>query len=215
VILISFRHILFRGWKFLLIAFTSLLLIISISFFIFRSVATDFPIFYVFDNTELLLKLGPVQVWTEYFQFLKSPVNLLLGYGPGSYGSLNTVDEAGNRTSKLAGMVQLYDPGMGDRSLFLTALSTLGNIIWENGILVLLLFIYFHYKIYKECSKIFSVTQNNELKVYSFAVKYEIIFIILLYLAAFGNTSEEILLWGPPFVIYSFIKSEYQLESSK
>jgi hypothetical protein len=212
VIMISFRQFFFRGWKFILIALTTLFLLISISFFIFKSAVTDYTVFYIFDNTELLLKLGPVQVWTEYFQFLKSPIDLLFGYGPSSYGSLNSVDEAGNRTSKLAGMVQLYDSGLGDRSLFMTALSSLGNIIWENGIIVLFLFVYFHYKIFKESSMIYSQTQNNDLKVYAFAVKYEVIFIILLYLVAFGNTTEEILLWGVPFVVYSFIKSEFQLE---
>jgi hypothetical protein len=157
------------------------------------------------DNIDIVLQLGPVKVWTNFITNLKSPVNIFFGYGPGSYGSVNTVDDEGFSLVKLGSLMDTGGPSMS--TFFSQALSSAGNIVWENGIIVFVLFFYIYYKIYRESSLIFRRSKIDIDCNYAFGVKYGIIFIVLLMFLSLAVTTEEILLWGPGFVVFSYLKN--------
>jgi hypothetical protein len=217
IILISFWRLLFKGGKVSIGAVFALILMFSVASFIFQDTVKDYNVFFEFDNLSSYLDIGPVRVWTQYIQVVDNPANVIFGYGPSSYGSINTTGEDDVRRSKLAELISITDAtgSLAGRDIFRTALSSAGNILWENGVIVLVLFFLVYFRVFKISSRILKNSNSEIIKVYAFGVKYEIMFIVLLYFLAFGTTTEEILLWGPAFVVFSFNKSQFQFESSK
>jgi len=216
VIVIGFRKVFSQGGRALVASLIVLTVLFGISSFLFTDAVKDYGVFRAIPDIESVVKLGPIRVWTQFFELLQNPTNLVLGYGPSSYGSLNTTDEMGTRTSRLAQLISIAGVGEFEgRDLFVTALSSAGNILWENGMFVFLLFFGVHFKVFRDAAKIHAYPRSDWLKVYSFGVKYGLVFVLLLYFTAFGVTTEEVLLWGPIFVVYSFVKSEYHLRLVK
>jgi hypothetical protein len=216
IILTSFRKLLFSGGKLFIASLFALIIMFSISAYIFQDAVKETDVILKFENISMFSNVGPVRVWTQYFNVLDNPVNLIFGFGPSSYGSLNATDKRGNRTSKLRELMIISGAGkLAGRDMFGTALSSAGNILWENGVIVLVLFFLTYYYLFKISSWIYIESKNEMLKIYAFGVKYEIVFIVLLYFTAFAVTTEEILLWGPAFVVFSYLKSEFQLELNK
>jgi hypothetical protein len=207
ILLLAFKRFLFSGYKIAILSTVTLIIIGGVSAYIFTDVVTDYTIFSAFLNTENITNIGPIRVWTQYAEDVQdTPLSLIIGYGPSSYGSLNTSDLFGFGKSKLGNLLEI--PGeLSGRSLWGSALSSAGNILWEFGIINLILFFYVYYSLYKRASFIFKETDQVLIRSYAFSVKYLILFILFLYFTAVAGTTEEFFTWGHLFVVYSFINS--------
>ena len=207
ILLLAFKRFLFSGYKIAILSAVTFVIIVGISFYIFTDVVIDYSIFYAFLDTDNITNAGPIKVWTQYAENIQdAPQNLIIGYGPSSYGSINTADQMGFGKSKL-GKLLAISSYMSGRDFWGRALSTAGNILWEFGLINLILFFYVYYSLYKRASFIFKETDQDLIRSYAFSVKYLIIFVLFLYFIAITGTTEEFFTWGHLFVVYSFINS--------
>src|ERR1035437_1474680 len=212
ILLLAFKRFLFSGYKIAILSTLTLVIIGGISAYIFTDVVIDYTIFSAFLNTENITNAGPIRVWTQYAEDIQdTPLNLIIGYGPSSYGSLNTSDQLGFGKSKLGALLDISSE-MSGRDFFGKALSTAGNILWEFGIISLILFLYVYYSLYKHVSFIYKEAKQDLIRSYAFSVKYLIIFIVFLFFVAIAGTTDEFFTWGPVFVVYSFINSNAVVE---
>jgi hypothetical protein len=216
VVILMAREIATKGTRAIILIGIGLTLLFSISAYIFTDAVKDYSIFYEFNSVNQIMNLGPIKVWTQYFELVgENPQSLIFGYGPSSYGSSNTSDEKGFGNSKLGELIEIAGVGnLAGRDIFGRALSIMGNILWEFGGIVLFLFFYIYYRIYRETKYIFKKSKSDLLKVYAFGVKYNIIFLILIYFLQIGGSETELFLWGPIFVVFSYIKQFYNDEQS-
>jgi hypothetical protein len=208
ILLLAFRKFLFSGYKIAILSTLILVIVGGISAFIFTDVVTDFVIFSAFTDSANITNAGPIKVWTQYAENVQAaPLNLVLGYGPSSYGSVNTADQLGFGKSKLGKLLDL-PTNFNDRDFFGKALSSAGNILWEFGLINFILFLYVYYRLYKRSSLINKETKEDIIRSYAFSVKYLILFILFLYFIAVGGTTEEFFTWGLVFVVFSFINAK-------